>query len=691
MKRSIILTLLSAFFLTSCDEIPKALMELMDKKQEVKEYQRFDEINPALPVPAKLDLGVSSILSMAFLGKESIDYEIVTPGQYNLLENRINVFFEHPGLARSLRLLSYARQINSGHPFRINPFIPYMTLRNENSLLSNQKVGPAAVVHDMFKQKGKYVGAIKMQDYSGQKYQFDVKISTKNLPKSGIMFLFDHSMFSMDDLIRDPDKNILQDVIIHEFTHIWHNEILSAEAKDRHNMGSNSTENGHDTMIVSNPNLAFGEGLAESFEALYGTAASQNLNMSQRERSQFFGRFSGKVSNEIEFLVNRQGYVRRNIYLYNLYDLKKCTLRIVETSSSNEIGNRGMSSDEMVERIMRGENIDVNKVLSQFDWENFSDRFYRNGSRVSTTDLMNNCDKDPWQRLESKEGFIATIIYNLLYSGALVDTSFMSERYGFQPKGAWLIKYVSAAKNWDRHWNKWAKASSIGRNVANDERKAEIEKIFLLGFRNLVMGIKNSDAVTIGNLLRYLLSENSFLDENQKMRVAYQIMKVSKGAFLNQNNDKDKLLINYFESASTLSNNSQRIEQALKEMSDNRELARVVEKLDRTPKIMVSYISRLGGKSKKRVNFNNAYHIDLIDMFGNNSKDIAKLAARLDRGEVFQSENEFLEYAMSIGLGTKARVMLNEARNELTENQKQLVDHYQKNALYNHSFGDQAE
>lgn len=138
MKFSTVFCLLSVFALTSCeDQIPKQLEKLMSSNLEVKSYQRFDEINAVKPVPAKLNLGVGAIFSMAVLGKKSINYSILESNQYSLLENRINVFFEHPGLQRSLRLLSYARQLKSGHPYRVNPFVPYMTLRKENSLLAD--------------------------------------------------------------------------------------------------------------------------------------------------------------------------------------------------------------------------------------------------------------------------------------------------------------------------------------------------------------------------------------------------------------------------------------------------------------------------------------------------------------------------------------------------------------------------
>jgi len=692
MKFSTVFCLLSVFALTSCeDQIPKQLEKLMSSNLEVKSYQRFDEINAVKPVPAKLNLGVGAIFSMAVLGKKSINYSILESNQYSLLENRINVFFEHPGLQRSLRLLSYARQLKSGHPYRVNPFVPYMTLRKENSLLADQKVGPAAVVHELFKQKGPYQGNISFVDYDGNKFKFDVKFSPKSLDRSGIMFLFDHQLFSMDDLIRDPEKNILQDVIVHEFTHIWHNEVISSSARDRHNVESNSTENGHDTMIVSNPDLAFGEGLAEAFEALYGTTASQLINMSESERRQFFGRFTGKVAKEIEFLINRQGYIRRNVYLYNLYDFKKCTLRIISGMDSSEVGGRGLSPEEMVNRMMNGENVDINKWLSTFDWEDFSDRFYGTGNRVSTNLLKDNCQSDPWQRLESKEGFVATMIYNLLYSGAMVDSSYYEKSLGinFQKKKTpWMNKYVSATQEWNKVWSKWVKDSGMGRSVASDERKAEIERIFLLGYRNLVKGIMQSDATTLGRLLKSLLGESSFLDDSQKMMVAYQVMKVSKGAFMSLKSSSDRTFANLFSDPANIKRNLQQIQLTLNDMITNREIERVVEKMDTAPSVLVSYTSRLGGKGKKRINLNSAHHIDLIDMFGGNSKEIVTMAKRLDSGDVFSSSDEFIAYAQKIGKGNIAQTMISSAASEISEAQKSLVDGFKKEKLYNHSFGE---
>lgn len=682
---------LSVISLTSCeDQIPKELEKLMSSNTEVKSYQRFDEINAVKPVPAKLNLGAGALISMAILGKKSIDYSILEPAQYSLLENRINVFFEHPGLQRSLRLLSYARQLKSGHPFKVNPFVPYMTLRNENSLLANQKVGPAAVVHELFKQKGPYQGNISFVDYDGNKFKFDVKFSPKSLDRSGIMFLFDHQLFSMDDLIRDPEKNILQDVIVHEFTHIWHNEVISESARDRHNVESNTTENGHDTMIVSNPDLAFGEGLAEAFEALYGTTASQLVNMSDSERRQFFGRFTGKVAKEMEFLVNRQGYVRRNVYLYNLYDFKKCTLRVISGMDSSDVGGRGLSAEEMVNRMMNGENVEINRWLSTFDWDDFSDRFYGTGNRVSTNLLKDNCVADPWQRLEAKEGFVATMIYNLLYSGAFVDSSYYQKSLGinFEKKqDPWLNKYVSTTQGWNKVWSKWVRESGMGRSVASDERKVEIERIFLLGYRNLVKGIMQSDATTLGRLLKSMLSENSLLDDNQKMMVAYQVMKVSKGAFMNMKNASDRTFANLFSDPANIKRNLQQIQLTLNDMVNNREIDRVVEKMDTNPSVLVSYTSRLGGKGKKRINLNTAHHIDLIDMFGENTKEIVAMSKRLDSGDVFTSADEFIAYSQKMGKGSIAQKMISFASVEISESQKSLMDGFKKESLYNHSFG----
>jgi len=228
----------------------------------------------------------------------------------------------------------------------------------------------------------------------------------------------------------------------------------------------------------------------------------------------------------------------------------------------------------------------------------------------------------------------------------------------------------------------------MGRSVASDERKAEIERIFLLGYRNLVKGIMQSDATTLGRLLKSLLGESSFLDDSQKMMVAYQVMKVSKGAFMSLKSSSDRTFANLFSDPANIKRNLQQIQLTLNDMITNREIERVVEKMDTAPSVLVSYTSRLGGKGKKRINLNSAHHIDLIDMFGGNSKEIVTMAKRLDSGDVFSSSDEFIAYAQKIGKGNIAQTMISSAASEISEAQKSLVDGFKKEKLYNHSFGE---
>src|SRR5690606_301519 len=97
----------------------------------------------------------------------------------------------------------------------------------------------------------------------GQMQSSFVSFNPKRLPLSGLMFLMDHEIFSLADLLGNKEANVLQDVIIHEFTHIWHSELLDEKTRNRHSIANNLSEVGHDTQIVSNPHLAFSEGLAE--------------------------------------------------------------------------------------------------------------------------------------------------------------------------------------------------------------------------------------------------------------------------------------------------------------------------------------------------------------------------------------------------------------------------------------------
>ncbi len=666
MKRILALALV-CLALTSCkDQAPDRLKELMKQDIATPSYSSFSEIAPITPIPAKFKLSVTRLIAMALLNKQSMKYEVVPSGEYNSTEKQIMNFYKHPGLQKSLKLLSYARQIKSGHPYRINPFVPFATRRQENALIEQMGVGPAAVVSDLFQLKGQYQGVISYKD-GGEEQSAQVSFASKSLPLSGLMFLMDHSVFSLNELINNPELNILQDVIIHEFTHIWNNEMLDEVTRNQQSIENNKTEVGHDTQIVSNSYLAFSEGLAESFEALYGTTASKIMNMTDRERELFFGNFTAKISKSLEFLANRQTYIRRNAYVYNLYDFKDCTLRAVDAINSNDAGPA-----KALERLLTEERFDAQAAKKALAWLNFDDRFYGDGGRVSTTTLKNNCTVDSPTRLGAKEGFVATMMYNILYSGALVDSDDLEKEFAYKGKKGWKA-YAAWTQQYEKDQN------SIKRSIANEERQARNERIFLKGFRKLVENLITSKAGTLKQLVAHMLSSDSNLDREQRVRLAYQVMKVSMGS-LSSFDDNFK---NYFESPATIRDHKQEIFDGLEAKDNEGQIDQVVAKLDALQPIYVSFKSKIDD-SNKRLNINVAHHIDLIDMFDGNNYRIKQLAARLDQGQGFESADEFVAFAATFDKEELARTMIEQADKEIG-GLDQLEKKFKFQDLINHS------
>ncbi len=683
MKTTFALSLLllaqPSYALFNFDKEPKELEKLKEQNHSVAPYTSLNEIAPVTPLPAKFRFKIGTLLRMALFKKQVLPYDIVEPKDYSSLERNIHEFFKHPGGQTSLKLLSYARQINANHPYRVNSFLPYFTIRSENELVGNEKVGPAAVVHELFDLRSKYEGELKYMTPRGELRSAEVKYKEKSLPRSGNMFLFDHDIFSLKELIDNPEQNILQDVILHEFTHIWHNELLSKSVRNKSTVASNMTENGHDTMIVSNPSLAFSEGLAEGFEALYGTAASKILNMSKRERERFFGNYNARLSKGMQFLANRQTFVRRNSYVYNLYDVGNCSLRNIKGIDASQIGlSESFSAEEFVARILRGEDVKVDDFLKVMNWEDFSDRFYSDGGLASTTDLAKNCEIDSPARLESKEGFIATLIYNLVASGAMIPTKLLQDMdlaWSKQQnqKTQWKHFQTQSAK-----WQEWMEASS---RAPASERALEAQKVFLLSFRSLVEAIKASQATTITDLLRHLINNPQDADGDKQMRVAYQLLKVSKGSLLPNESSYNELRA-LFKSPSTIARGSDAISDSLRELLARGELAKTYSKFTKVPEVYVSYASKLSGGSKKRINLNLAHHIDLIDFFGENSKEISGLAAKLAKGAVFSDEAHAIKFAASIGKQSTVQTAIRAAQEELKEVRKledmgqQIMSHF---------------
>jgi hypothetical protein len=678
---SLLLVTESNAFLGFGDKEPKELEQLKKANHKVKVYESFEEIPSVTPVPGKFRLKLGTLIRMAVFKKEEIQYDIAEPKEYNDLEKKINSFFIHPGIDRSLKLLTYARQLNEGHPYRINPFLPYFTLRKENEMLANEKTGPAAVVNELFKQRGSVEGKIKYMTPNNQVRTADVKYKESSLPKSGLMLLFDADFLSVNDLISHPKANVLQDVVFHELTHVWHNELLDKATRDRSTVRSNMSENGHDAMIVSNPTLAFGEGLAEGFEALYGSAAAQYSLLTSAEREQFFGRFTQRGREELDFLVNRQVYIRRNSYLYNLYDFNKCALREVQGPSTADIGQK-VDVDNLVEQIIAGREVKLDELFKSFDWQRYQRRFY-GGTRASTTSLMANCEIDSPARLESKEGFVATLVYNLIYSGAFVDSDKLPySSLGMKGKeGKEAFKnYIVNSESWEKLWS-----GEPSRNIASEnERLKQAERIFLLGFRNLVVAIKNSKATSISDVLNYSLSSKSPFSEDIKLKIAYQVMKVTKGVWFNAETQVEKKFVSYFATPSSIRDNSDLIQDELRDLLYSNKIDRAVERLGKTPDVYVAFKSKMNG-STRRINANLAYHIDLVDMFDVNNKEITKLANELKNGAVFKNAEQFISFAESFGQGGKARQMVELAESQIKEVRK-LERNFTIDQLQNHSF-----
>lgn len=683
MKTTFALTFLllagPSFALFNFDKEPKELEKLKEQNHTVNTYTSFKEIAPITPLPAKFRFKIGTLLRMALFRQQVLPYDIVEPKDYSSLEKNIHEFFKHSGGQTSLKLLSYARQINADHPYRINSFLPYFTIRSENELVGNEKVGPAAVVHELFDLRSKYEGDLKYMTPKGELRSAEVKYKEKSLPRSGNMFLFDHAIFSLKELIDNPEQNILQDVVLHEFTHIWHNELLSKSVRNKSTVASNMTENGHDTMIVSNPSLAFSEGLAEGFEALYGTAASKILNMSKRERERFFGNYNAKLSKGMQFLANRQTFVRRNSYLYNLYDVGNCSLRNIQGATASDIGvSQNFTAEEFVARIMRGEDVNINDFIKRMNWEDFSDRFYSDVGLASTSELAKNCQIDSPARLESKEGFVATLIYNLVASGAMIPTEILQEM-----DLAWT-KQKNEKLQWKHFQNqsaKWQEWMTTSARAPASERAREAEKVFLLSFRSLVHAIKASQATTITDLLRYLIDNPNDRDGDKQMRVAYQLLKVTKGSLLPSDASFNELR-SLFKSPSTIARGSDAISDSLRELLAKGALSQTYSKFTKVPEIYVSYPSKLSGGSKKRINLNLAHHIDLIDFFGENSKEITALAAKLAQGAAFSDQTQALKFATTIGKQSELQRAINAAGEELKEVRKledmgqQIMSHF---------------
>jgi len=327
---------------------------------------------------------------------------------------------------------------------------------------------------------------------------------------------------------------------------------------------------------------------------------------------------------------------------------------------SRNVGGRSESIDELIAAIQRGEEVKIETLLTSFSFRDFDQRFY-GVDRASTVNLMNHCKHDSPARLEAKEGFLATLIYNLVYSGSLMDAEDLE--FGRIGQANQFKQYITQSQDWENLW-----ISGPKRDIASENARAQrAEKIFLASFRNLVIAIKNGQTITTKEFLDAIINERSSFDQDIKLKVAYQVMKVTKGLWFKPKSEEEKKAITFFQTPGSIQRNIDGIYQFLTSLHDQDRLKDVYAKLGQTQEIYVSFPSGFAGGRNRRINVNLAYHIDLIDMFGGNNAAINELAVRLDRGDTFNSPNEFLQFAERIGKRTQAQKMLDEARKEINE------------------------
>lgn len=656
-KSSIILLLfISTATDISCalnDKIPPELDKLIKSNQRVSAYETFDDINPIQPIPAKLNIGSGGIEGLMRVARANrIEYEAIPSNELSDLELSINGFFLSKGVQKSLKMLSYARQLKADHPYKINPFIPYLTIRKENSLFADYKPGPLTIPWSLLMGDGFFSHTLPWKDNNKVLHNFDVIMSVSSLQNSGIMLLLDSQNFYLNDLIAHSEENILQDVIAHEFTHIWHAELLNVQQIQYMNIKSDKSHVGHDTMLVSNPTLAFVEGLAEAFEALYGTAAEMIMNMSKEEREKFYGELGTNIATNLDFLVNRQVYLRQNAFLYNLFDFDNCMLRAMPQGTQK----------------------------SRINYFTFKNRFYNSTNRVTMDILEKNCQIDSSGRLEAKEGFVGTLIYKILGTGALV-----SDPTSPVPPAVETVQAIPAQQKKKRFasFKAFVEAelrlspAHTGRKVAGELKSTHLktfEKLLLLGFRNLALGIARSGATDLKMLLSYYFSDISFLDQSEQLKLAFEIMKTSAGGFMKDDSTRNIILKRFFANLTTINKNKAAIVEELDRMYSAHELNLVIGRLGEVPEIFVEFNSHQ--LTTKRLNINLAHFVDLSDFFGDDNdhhEQLSALAKKLDQGWHFQNETEFLDFAKSIGKGDMTRTALDTASTSLRASEKRIL------------------
>ncbi len=645
MKIKLVSCLLASLFLFSSCDIPENYKLLLTKDAPVGQYKTFAELTSITPIPCRMELGIWDVLVLIFqkiFTTPTLSYSCIKAQDSEPIEKKVGDFFGKTSLKNTLRLVGYARQLGAGHSYRINPLLPFFTNAGTNSLFANLEVGPASLAPGNMNPTGYVASEITFlaSAQTPETVTFDMPITV--FPRAGVVLLFDHSLFTLDSLLQENEKNILSDVIIHELTHVWHQELYTEKNMSRIHVLMNQSNNGHDVPNVTNPTMALFEGLAIAAEALYGSVTSQMVNMSAREREVFYGN-TNSVEDELSFLINRQIYVRKNSFLYNLYDYQGCKLRDPNKSLAEE------------------ENFDM--PVTQ-NW--IKERFYSITGLVDSDFIAANCPMTTPARLASNEGFISTLFYHLLASGSLVSQVQDEQKSFFpstQPTLAGFIK-TEIKRNYDSFLNRLDENQVMLKSDTDPIAAARLQtdiKNFLFGFRELVNAIKTSQPTTAHELLTSLLTSNQ-LSSFTKKKLVYEILKISRGQL-----SSNPSLRELFSDPLALTNRTAELASAVEIIVDNNEATKSIDLMNKIPAIWVEYTSQLREMTPRRININAAYHIDLMDVFGTSNKEIAKMARMLNAGGFWRTANDFIADAALIGQGEKATEMILKAQKSIEE------------------------
>ncbi len=546
---------------SGCKQIPRELVQLYRKDAPVPVYTSFPEIDPVSITPAALvPRATQARLNFRLLADRS---------QFNALEVSVIELVRKSALLQSeLKLVSYARQLSASHRYRINPFVPFLTVRPENDLLNGMNVGPAATPPLAVRLDGPWVGNVRLRK-EGKPTVFPIQVPASYFPETGVLFLFDFSLFSFAELIQFGPL-VLTDLMVHELTHLWQSDVLRSETQRRMIEEKKRTDTGHDTMVVSDPVLAYQEGLAEAFEALYG------ISLERADRLAFDKKAAVE---KVNFLVNRQAHIRNNSFVYNLYDYPNCMLKRGDPDAVAS-GNRGDYRDLRRLRV----------------------KFYADAEPIPPRIIRKHCRFDSPARLEAKEGFIASVFYEILSNAALSEDEGSPE---VMTNGQELVR--AGIQDTDR----------VLASGPEAERLRKWRQGFLLTFRELVIAMRDSQATTTEQLLRALFRSGR-LSARAKSKLAFHFLRVSHGVFSNE----VKRLQPWFVSQHTIRIHRDEISQYLAALRASGRFESVMERMGVVPSgPVVEFLTVTRGLTTadtgatKRSNVSRSYFVDLAEMF----------------------------------------------------------------------------